>query len=301
MKQHNLLIICLFLFFVQNVRAQDLMYLRNAKQPIKVKVYEIGLDEIKYRPWGDTLIPILVLPRVNVQKLVLASGSVFEFSENPIADPVNYANQHNQAVKINFMSPLFSNTAFTYEKSIKPGRSYELGLAIIGLGIPSTHENLRGMYLRAGYKLISTPDYYVRGMKYAHLLKGGYVKPEIIFGAYGYDGEAYQRSYNYTTNQYSSSTISYRSNVTFGAMMVNFGKQWVYDDAMLFDLYFGLGYGFSAISNNKTLPRGYYNDESSGYHYAFVGGENSFPIAFALGLKLGFLFGKQPEAPQKAK
>src|SRR4051812_15928231 len=111
--------VCFLAGFV--VHAQDQLFLRNVKDPIKVKVYEIGLDEIKYKPWGDTVIPVLVLPRASVRMLVLSNGSVYEFSENPMFEAVNYADQHNNALKFSFLSPLYGNMAFSYERSIKPG------------------------------------------------------------------------------------------------------------------------------------------------------------------------------------
>jgi hypothetical protein len=299
MKQLTpVIFLALFLLLGRLVCAQDLLYLRNAKEPIKVKVHEIGLDEIKYKPWGDTVIPILVLPRENVKKLVLANGSVFEFSQNPMADRSNYRQQHPQALKINFLSPLFANTAISYERSIKPGRSYEIGFSVIGLGLDQAQVNPAGMYLRGGYKFISTPDFYIRGMRYNHILRGGYVKPELILGAYSVDGQALKSVNNSSTYSSRIITIDYRSDITFGAMMVNFGKQWVYDNQMLFDLYFGLGYGFSNISRDTYIPPGYEIENNNGYNYAFAGGVKQFPLAFTLGFKLGFVFGK-PQSEEK--
>lgn len=289
MKQIKpLLIIGLCLLWGRFASAQDLMYLRNVKDPVKVKVHEIGLDEIKYKPWGDTIIPILVIPRVNVRLLILSNGSVFEFSENPMADAANYSKQHNNAIKFSFLSPLTNNFAFSYERSIKPGRSFEVGLSVIGVGVDQGN-NAGGMYFRGGYKFISTPDFYVRGMRYAHILKGGYIKPEIAFGGYGID--RYNYSYSSGTGYRSSIT---RRNVTFGALMCTFGKQWIFDDAFLFDAYMGIGYGFSAYTPKSYGNNNYY-DEPEAYHYAFIGGIQDFPIAITAGFRIGFVFGQQKE------
>jgi hypothetical protein len=296
MKQLKpLLILCLCVFFGRFAQAQDLMYLRNVKEPVKVKVHEIGLDEIKYKPWGDTVIPVLVIPRMNVKKLVLSNGSVFEFSENPMADATNYSEQHNNAFKFHFLSPLFDNFAFSYERSIRPGRSYEVGVGVIGVGVDNGN-NAGGMYIRGGYKFISSPDFYVRGMRYAHILKGGYIKPELIFGGYGVDRYAYTSYSSYSG--YSNSSV--RRQVTFGSLMVTFGKQWVFDDAFLFDMYFGLGYGFSKYSQTGSRTS-YSYDEPEYYHYAFMGGMQDFPIAISAGFKIGFVFGKPQEPYKKEK
>lgn len=291
-----LLLIGLFLLAGKITHAQDLMYLRNSKTPVLVKVHEVGLDEVKYKPWGDTTMPILVMPRMNVERLILANGSVFEFSQNPMADASNYADQHNNAIKFNFLSPLFTNMYFSYERSLKPGRSLEVGVSIIGLGIGYENNNLGGMYGRVGYKFISTPDFYMRGMRYSHILKGGYIKPEFIFGGYGVDNY-----YSMYSSYSSSRSTTYRDEVIFGGALVNFGKQWVFDDSFLFDMYLGIGYGFTNYRTQYPLGSGYYSDSYTPYNYAFLGGIKEFPLAITAGFKIGFVFGKQPPADLKKK
>ncbi|MDZ7613836.1 MAG: hypothetical protein U5K51_09125 [Flavobacteriaceae bacterium] len=44
-----------------------------------------------------------------------------------------------------------------------------------------------GVFFKFGYKLIRTPDYYLKGMKYAHILKGSYIKPEIALSSFSYE------------------------------------------------------------------------------------------------------------------
>lgn len=296
MKQKlTLLVLCLCCIAGRFANAQDLMYLKNTKSPIQVKIHEIGLDEVKYKPWGDTLMPVLVIPRISVSKLVLENGSVFEFKNEGMTDPANYTDQHNNAIKFSFLSPLYENISFSYERSIKPGRSFEVGLGIIGPGVDFGSDP-RGMYLRLGYKFITAPDFYLRGMKYAHILKGGYIKPEIAFGGYGIDRYIYS-PYSY----YGSSTSTYRRNVTFGGVLVNFGKQWVMDDVFVFDMYFGIGYGFTKYDKESNSRYNYYDDQPEVYQYAFLGGIKEFPIALTAGLKMGFLFGKQPEKVMPGK
>lgn len=295
MKLNLPLLICGILLCIGRItNAQDLMYLRNSKTPILVKVHEIGLDEIKYKPWGDTIIPVLVIPRVSVEKLVLSNGAVFEFKENPMTDASNYAEQHNNALKFNFLSPLFTNMYFSYERSLKPGRSVEVGVSIIGVGMHYDNDNLGGLYGRVGYKFISSPDFYMRGMRYMHILKGGYIKPELVFGGYGVDAR-----YGYNSYGNRSSTTLYRDNVIFGAVLVNFGKQWVFDDSFLFDAYLGLGYGFTDFRTQYPVGSGQYSENYTPYNYAFLGGVSEFPLAITAGLKIGFVFGKQAPADLK--
>src|SRR6478609_5538205 len=92
--------ICLVLLGGSNLFAQDRIYLRGMKQPQMVKVIEIGLDEIKYKPYDDTLSPVLVYSRLQVDRLVLSNGSVFEFKQtNEMGIEADYAGQRKNIIK----------------------------------------------------------------------------------------------------------------------------------------------------------------------------------------------------------
>ena len=123
------------------------------------------------------------------------------------------------------------------------------------------------MFVGFGYKLIKSPDFYLSNMRYSHLLKGGYIKPEISLALYAIDQDYY---YNNNT----------RETIFSGAIMVNFGKQWVQDNLMLFDMYVGVGYGFSTNSNNDSME----------YNFGYATGPPQFPIALTAGINLGVLF-----------
>lgn len=271
--------------------AQDLMYLRGQSQPLKVKVVELGLDEIKYKYWPvneDAVVQVIA--KENVSKIVMQNGDVYEFKNEGIHNPANYANQKKNAIKMHFLSPLFGHLGLSYERSLKPGRSYELGLGIIGAGVQyKESETYSGVFVRAGLKLITSPDFYLRGMRYAHLLKGAYVKPEVVMGYYNvsYNGYWY----------YNGAYQNYDLPVTFGGVLINLGKQWVFDDAFLLDLYTGVGYGFSIYNGQNT----YYETNAQVYHFAFLGGHTVFPIAISAGMKIGFLVGKKGEATELKK
>lgn len=107
-------------------------------------------------------------------------------------------------------------------------------------------------------------------MRYAHILKGGYIKPEIAFGYYTENDYYYDR--------YNSTNVRERAEVISGALFLTLGKQWIMDNAFLMDIYFGVGYGFGS--------QAYYDP----YYYGYVIAPNEFPIAFEAGLKVGFLF-----------
>lgn len=251
-------------------QAQDQIHKKN-DEVISCKVKEIGLDEIKYSlPEFDPDV-FFSIDKDVVKKVVFANGKEMDI-KTEITNPENYVNNHKNAVKVDFMSPLTGNTTFYYERSLKPGRSIEAGLGIIGLGINVGDRNAAGFFTKIGYKFIKSPDFYLRGMKYAHILKGAYFKPELLIGYYAYDQDVYYDSYYYS---YPSSE---RTNVAMAALFLNFGKQWVVDNSFLVDFFFGVGYGFDS------------GDYDEGYHFGYVGGAEEFPIAAEAGLKIGWLF-----------
>ncbi len=260
------------------------MYLRGQKQPIKVKIMEVGIDEIKYKYWPvQDDAPVQVIAKDNVSRIVMEKGDSYSFAEGGMNGQANYEAQKKNAFKVAFLSPLFGHLGLSYERSIRPGRSYEIGLGIIGAGAQYTEYKSHGVFAKLGYKFISSPDYYLRGMRYAHVLKGFYAKPEITLGYYAtqYPDYYYNAPYPYGYG-------AYTRDVTFGGMQINIGKQWVFDDAMLLDMYLGVGYGFSVYNGNGNL----YEYKQEIYHYAFVGGHEVFPIALSAGIKIGFLTGK---------
>ena len=249
--------------------AQDQIHKKN-KEIIECAVREVGTDEIKYNlpGYGDQV--LFSVEKEKVSRIVFADGRELEIV-NEINNPENYIDNRNKAIKIDFISPLTGNTTFSYEQSIKPGRSWETSVGLIGMGIDPNDRNPLGLFAQFGLKFIKSPDFYFSRLRYAHLLKGGYVKPEVSLGLYGIDRESYYPSYSET-----------RETVVAAAIMVNFGKQWVFDNVMLFDIYLGVGYGFST---------GTYADDMD-YNYGYATGPPEFPIALQAGINLGYLLKK---------
>ncbi|NTW25721.1 MAG: hypothetical protein HGA37_13570 [Lentimicrobium sp.] len=270
MRSIFLLAIASVLLFFGSASAQDIIMKKN-NELIKCKIKEIGLDEIKYTLPEYSQDVTLVIDKDDIIKIIFENGKEMEF-QKPMTNPETYADNKKNILKIEFLSPLSGNTTFGYERSLRPGRSIEANLGIIGLGIDPSDDNAGGVFIKMGYKFIKDPDFYLRGMRYAHILKGGYIKPEIALGLYGHD------DYNY--DQYSSYYEEGREQIFSGTIQLVFGKQWVYDDAFAVDMYAGVGYGFASGDN----------DNNGGYHYGYTIADASFPIAFSAGLKIGYLF-----------
>jgi hypothetical protein len=253
-----------FLFHSQ-LSAQDTLFTTQNKT-ILADVIEIGTDEIKYKPYDDPDSPIFVIEKVKVSKLTTQEGKEYTFI-NSFDDPELYIGQNKNALKFGLFSPLLGNINFTYERSLKPGRSMEFALGIIGIGVDDGSD-ARGAFVKAGYKFINTPDFYLKGMRYSHLLKGFYVKPELIISTFVRNEYSYY-GYNESTS---------RQTVFAAAAVLNIGKQWVFSDVFLIDLFFGAGFGISSDGENWERL------------YGFMGGYNRAPFAITGGFRIGFLF-----------
>lgn len=271
----RLSLLTIFLFLAIGLQAQDKLSLRSG-EILTVKIIEFGVSEIKYRlaPFTEDQ-PIFAVEKTAVARIELATGEVFTYNADPFSNSELYATQKKRALKLNFLSPLNNTTMVGFEQAIKPGRSFEVEVGYIGLGWDTYGDNPSGAVVKFGWKLMRSPDFYATGMRYAHALKGGYIKPEIIFASYNAD------SYDYVPLPgFGFGYNNTRENNTGVAFLLNFGKQWIFDDAFLIDLFAGVGYG--GILNDDP-------DTFSNMQYGFVGGDKDFPIALSGGLRIGFL------------
>ena len=122
----------LFTCSSQLLKAQDKIYRNNGKV-VLAKVIEVGASEIKYKEYNNPDGPIYVLETDRVKKIVYENGKVETFEDN-LKDMERYAGQKRQAIKMNFLSPLYGYFEAGYEKTTAFGRSYEFSLGIIGAG-----------------------------------------------------------------------------------------------------------------------------------------------------------------------
>jgi hypothetical protein len=266
---------------VATVKAQDKIYRKNG-EVLKVKILEVSSTEIKYKIFGDEDGPIYVLEKDRIQKIVYQNGRV-EKPTLDIKDPELYADQLKKAIKVNFFSPLSGYLQLGYEKSTGVGKSYELTMAIIGAGKNQTLDfynpsdiqkrNQFGVAFGAGYKFNKFPDFLFGRTRFTHIMQGTYAKPVFYLGNYGE---------NVVVNKGNGQQVVERQNVTFGALQIELGKQWVFGDRFLLDLYWGFGIG----ADNKDEQHNW-NDEAYNYVIQRLGTSPGFAVN--AGLKLGWL------------
>jgi hypothetical protein len=292
----NKLFICLCALLIcgATANAQDKLYRKNG-EILKVKVLEVSSTEVKYRLFGkpdDS--PIYVLERDRIKKIVYEDGREEKATATlDLKDPEQYLDQKKNALKINFLGPLVGFTQISYERSTGVGKSFEVGLTIIGAGknrqlsydyyynntITEKNMDQFGFAIAGGYKFNKLPDFLFGKTRFTHLMQGAYVKPMLYIG-------------NYKENVlfYKTNTQTYvidRQNVTFGALQIELGKQWVFGDSFVLDWYGGFGYGVDNKNYNNNSNN---EDNTTAYNYlnARLGKSPGFSVNG--GLKLGFLF-----------
>ena len=262
----------LFLFLSINIvysqeKFEDQLVKRDGTI-IKCKIKEIGDDEIKFNQEGISTDVLIGIDKSKVTKIIFADGKEFVI-DNIMSTYEDLNSQHKNNLKFNLFMPITGGYALTYERSLKPARSIEAEIGLIAKGannemdMPEAH----GLFIKAGYKMMRSPDYYIRGMKYAHILKGGYVKPEIAFASFSYN------KHWDMPNQGESESGS----TTKVALLVNVGKQVIYSNAFAIDFFVGAGYGFGKLDSDL-------------HYYAFFGTSGDVTFVMSGGLRVGFLF-----------
>lgn len=270
-----------------SLKAQDKIYRKNG-EVLKVKVLEVGTSEIRYKVFGDEDGPIYVLEKDRIKKIEYANGKTEKLTVD-LKDPEQYADQLNKDIKIDFLGPLIGYSQITYEKSKGVGKSYELTLGIIGAGKNQVVEyydnqfkiikkNQFGFSAGAGYKFSKLPDFLFGRTRFTHLMQGGYARPIVYLGNYSENRVAYKGN-----NQY----VVEKQNITFGALQIELGKQWVFGDKFLLDLYWGFGWGFDNKKGEGTV---YDDNDYLAYNYINARAGRSPGFSTTFGIKTGLLF-----------
>lgn len=294
---YRIILTLVFLLVISaSLQAQDKMVLRGKKDTSYIKVIEVGTDEIKYKQWPiDENMPMFSETRDRILMIIFQNGNVMKFSDNEFNNKANYSDQNTMNIKIDPFSILTNSTSIAFEQSLKPGQSYEVGLGIIGLGTNSSfsYESASGAFIRLGYKFINTPDYYMKGMRYTHLLKGGYVRPELVLLAHNITNTYTDYSFNPVTGTSTNKDYENTHRVSGFSFMLNFGKQWIFSDVFSVDVFAGIGIG----KKNTKLTSGstgtyFYGPRVPFFGYSTIN-ENEVTLTFQTGLKVGYLFGKK--------
>lgn len=283
----KIILLSLLTVFVIHLSAQDKIY-KLKGNVILAKVIEIGTDEIKYKLFESPDGPVYVVDKSTLNRIEFADGRVEKYKLS-IKDPQNYEGQLTKAIKLNFLAPLLGFSQISYEKSVSPLKSYEVGLGIIGAGKNYSIDNYYyngqylpykrnafGVYVDAGYKFNKLPTFFSKGTRMTHIMQGTYIKPTATLGYY---------ADNAVNNKTGNPVLERRHNV-FGALILNFGRQWVFGDKFLVDLFYGLGYSFDNVKNYNDA---YYGSDNVFNHFVIQKAGPGANLGLSGGLKVGLL------------
>lgn len=283
----KIIFIFLISLFTTQLFSQDKIY-KLKGTVINAKVIEIGTDEIKYKLFENPDGPVYVVDKSTLNRIEFANGKVEKYTSS-FKDPQNYDGQLTKAIKFNFLSPLLGYAQFSFEKSVSPLKSYELGLGIIGAGknyqidnyyvngqYQPYKRNAFGVFVDAGYKFNKLPNFFSKGTRMTHVMQGTYIKPTATLGFYKDNALSYKTG---------NPVIENRHNI-FGAIILNFGRQWVFGEKFLVDLYYGVGYAFDNTKNDNS--NNYYSDNLYN-HFVIQKAGSGANLGFSGGVKIGLL------------
>lgn len=273
-----------------NIIAQDIISRKNPKSNINCKITEVRSSFIIYTIIVDDLEKEFSIEKSNIEYIKFSNSEIIDFGnnevvanskkENPKEDEDEEIDHNikidieslikgntNNAIKFEFLSPMLGFTEIYYERHLKHGISWQVGLGIIGLGNTSKDATFRGLMLKGGYRFYRVPEFYARQNEYTHILKGAYVMPEIKLTYYGYKTD-YEN-------------ISYQNTIGSMSLMINGGKQWVFSNRFLIDLSAGVGTGYYFSKHNDNPDNIWF------YNFLYRG---TSPIMCSASLKIGYLY-----------
>lgn len=230
----------LFLFSTNDLNAQDKIHFKKKGKIVEAKILEIGTVEIKYKIWGEEEGGLTyVVEKTTISFIEFESGRTEYFGEALLDHEDNFEGQKRQAIKISWAGFLIGYSTVAYEKVLKPGRTIEYKVNLIGLG-RQTDRDAKGIIGTFGYRFYRKPTFVTSDLRRTNILQGMYFKPEVFLGRTNYNSEGFL---NINTN----GSDERESSTTVGAM-INGGKQMVMD-VFIIDVGLGIGYGFGTSHN----------------------------------------------------
>jgi hypothetical protein len=262
-----LLIIVTCLLVVSSAYSQsDTLFTRKQKK-IACKIVEIGENDLKYTLADLPNGPVYVISKANILKYTLSNG----YTELVVPDEMSIENEHSaiiknrQAIKLQPFSFANNQVSLAYEKVIKVGMNLDVEVGYINNSInqnPLINSNnymfnygnypyygnyiparifYTGAYVKPGVKFFLGQDYSIKGMKYAHPLKGRYIKLDLAFSYLNFQNVKRTET-TYTPSGSVNKTLSTNiSSFAFGGF-VNYGRQFILGNVLTFEYYIGIGY-----------------------------------------------------------
>lgn len=291
----------------------------SSKKKIVCKIVEIGENEFKYTKAELPNGPVYVIDRNKVQKYTLYNG----FSEKVEIDELSLENEHKeilanrQVIKIQPFSIALNYLSVAYERVIRVGvnldveggyinnsmstgdASYSANNTFYGHGVTNDQGPAPfcyGFYFKPGMKYFLGQDYSIKGLKYAHPLKGRYVRLDLAISYLNLEGVSRGGMYYQTTPKVYTNITS----IAYGGF-INYGRQFILGNILTLEYYVGLGFTFrnSQYSNpdfvNAGGPNYYYKDDRArnvSRYCAFARNPDT-GISATGGIRLGYILKKK--------
>jgi len=235
--------------FAQQATPVDTLF-TNKNQKIACKIYEINEFEIRYRMANALDGPVYVIDKSSIRKYTLSNG----YSELIIPDELSLENEHKEiignreVIKFSPFGIAFNHISLSYEKVIKVGMNIDAEAGFINSSINNGSFSNAGMnpnryhvgaYIKPGIKFFLGQDFSVKGLKYAHPLKGRYVKLDIALAYLNFQGiettlyPSY--TYQYPSPPMTSTIISTDLNAFSYGGFVNYGRQFILGNILTLD------------------------------------------------------------------
>lgn len=288
---------------------------------------EINESEIKYKWAGNIDGPIYFIDKASVIKYALSNG----FVERLVPDELSIENEHKeilgnrQVIKISPFSAAFSHISVAYESVIKVGMNLDIEGGYINSEINSDASNMfrtglnnsthnSGVFIKPGIKFFLGEDFSIKGLKYAHPLKGRYVKLDLAISYINFQDLSMvyysQNNYPYNGVQTVRTVYSNLNTVAYGGF-VNYGRQFILGNILTLDYYAGIGFtGQTETYSNPdffTNPFGtgnqqqyYYGNErnyTSNYH-GFIR-VPTLGLSFTAGFRVGYIIPQKESRKKK--
>ncbi len=190
--------------------------------------------------------------------------------------------QDTYAIKYDFFTPVAGCFGFSLEKARTNFTSLDFDAGLIGLKLGDYYQwdKFVGGYAAFGPRL-----YFVKDSADINNFKGTYFKPQVLANYFTYQGD-----YTYFDGITYQPLIGNVEGTDFSlSLLLCLGNQWLLSDLVVFDLWFGLGYGVSWITETTDVPEEHYYPNNTNYKYSHIHFGDS-PLIFDGGLSIGVKF-----------
>jgi len=307
----KLMPVLLFVIICLNGFSQSDTLFTNKQTKIPCKIQEINEFEIKYKQASNPDGPVFVIDKSTVIRYTLANG----YSELLIPDELLLENEHKEilgnreVIKVHPFGLAFDHVSLAYEKVIKVGMNADIEGGYINSFINGTNNiysfrsqqiTYTGAYIKPGVKFFLGQDFSMKGLKYAHPLKGRYVRLDLAFSFLYYQGLT---RVDYFSQSNQTNTVTTNLNMFAYGGFVNYGRQFILGNILTMDYYVGMGFtGQSYEYTNpaytqSTYGNYYYNDINSYYNYHGFLRIPNFGMSFTAGFRIGYILPSKNYTP----